>query len=83
MIRAQQDEYPQVDEAWDRSDIATRTRRSVEEKAVPTRAQQLKRLASGEEFDVLVVGGGATGVDGIGPWGGLGLKHPETNMGSG
>lgn len=35
--------------------------RSVEEKAVPTRAQQLKRLASGEEFDVLVVGGGATG----------------------
>ena len=35
--------------------------RSVEEKPVPTRAQQLKRLASGEEFDVLVVGGGATG----------------------
>ena len=28
---------------------------------MPTRAQQLKRLASGEEFDVLVVGGGATG----------------------
>eukprot|EP00438_Fugacium_kawagutii_P013187 Skav230183 [mRNA] locus=scaffold196:169519:170923:- [translate_table: standard] len=35
--------------------------RSVEEKPVPTRAQQLKRLASGEEFDVLVVGGGCTG----------------------
>ena len=44
------------------SDIPDRvTCRSVEEKAVPTRAQQLKRLASGEEFDVLVVGGGATG----------------------
>lgn len=38
-------------------------RRSVEEKPVPTRAQQLKRLASGEEFDVLVVGGGCTGAD--------------------
>ena len=35
--------------------------RTVEEKPIPTRQQQLKRLASGEEFDVLVVGGGATG----------------------
>ena len=43
------------------------TGRSVEEKPVPTRAQQLKRLASGEEFDVLVVGGGATGDTAVGP----------------
>ena len=50
------------DHGGDMSDIPDRvTRRSVEEKAVPTRAQQLKRLASGEEFDVLVVGGGCTG----------------------
>ena len=35
--------------------------RTVEEKPVPTRADQIKRLASGEEFDILVVGGGATG----------------------
>ena len=50
------------DHGGDMSDIPDRvTCRSVEEKAVPTRAQQLKRLASGEEFDVLVVGGGATG----------------------
>eukprot|EP00439_Symbiodinium_sp_Y106_P077655 s2731_g16.t1 len=34
---------------------------TVEEKPVPTRADQIKRLASGEEFDILVVGGGATG----------------------
>jgi len=28
---------------------------------IPTRAEQLKRLKSGETFDILVVGGGATG----------------------
>lgn len=33
----------------------------MEEKPVPTRAQQIERLAAGEEFDILVVGGGATG----------------------
>ena len=33
----------------------------MDEKPVPTRADQIKRLASGEEFDILVVGGGATG----------------------
>ena len=40
--------------------------RTVEEKPVPSRADQIKRLASGEEFDVLVVGGGATGLESSG-----------------
>lgn len=35
--------------------------RSVKEKPIPTRSEQLERMSSGEEFDVIVVGGGATG----------------------
>lgn len=35
--------------------------RTRKEEKVPTRKEQLERLASGEEFDVLVVGGGCTG----------------------
>jgi len=35
--------------------------RSRQEKPVPTRAANLARLQSGEEFDILVVGGGCTG----------------------
>jgi len=35
--------------------------RSVQEKKVPSRQEQIDRLNSGEEFDILVVGGGATG----------------------
>ncbi|CAE8632852.1 unnamed protein product, partial [Polarella glacialis] len=35
--------------------------RSVKETHIPTRGENLKRLASGEVFDILVVGGGATG----------------------
>lgn len=35
--------------------------RSVEERPVPTRTQNLERMRSGEEFDVLVVGGGSVG----------------------
>jgi len=36
-------------------------RRSLDEKKLPTRQEQLDRLGSDEEFDVLVVGGGCTG----------------------
>jgi len=35
--------------------------RSVKEKPIPNRHKNLQRLQSGEEFDILVVGGGATG----------------------
>mmetsp|Transcript_118031 Transcript_118031/g.220556 ORF Transcript_118031/g.220556 Transcript_118031/m.220556 type:complete len:789 (-) Transcript_118031:383-2749(-) len=35
--------------------------RNTKETKVPTRKEQMERLASGEEFDVLVVGGGCTG----------------------
>mmetsp|Transcript_90073 Transcript_90073/g.197264 ORF Transcript_90073/g.197264 Transcript_90073/m.197264 type:complete len:794 (-) Transcript_90073:148-2529(-) len=35
--------------------------RRIEEKPVPARRECIQRLQSGEEFDVLVVGGGATG----------------------
>lgn len=54
--------------------------RSVEEKPVPTRAQQLKRLASGEEFDVLVVGGGCTGAADLGVGYGRGPKGPRAGQ---
>eukprot|EP00927_Polykrikos_kofoidii_P059472 TRINITY_DN54622_c0_g1_i1.p1 TRINITY_DN54622_c0_g1~~TRINITY_DN54622_c0_g1_i1.p1 ORF type:complete len:830 (+),score=102.92 TRINITY_DN54622_c0_g1_i1:57-2546(+) len=36
-------------------------RRRTKEEHVPNRNESLKRLTSGEEFDVLVVGGGSTG----------------------
>jgi len=39
----------------------TRLIKSAKPYGVPTRIENLKRLASGEEFDVLVVGGGCTG----------------------
>jgi glycerol-3-phosphate dehydrogenase len=44
-----------------KAEIAEQTIRSTKEKPVPTRAENLRRMQSGEEFDVLVVGGGATG----------------------
>lgn len=61
---------PQVPSVGVPTFVVPWSRRSVEEKPVPTRAQQLKRLASGEEFDVLVVGGGCTGAAdlGVGSW---------------
>jgi len=43
-----------------RQDIEQKIR-SVKEKKVPTRQEQLDRMQSGEEFDVLVVGGGSVG----------------------
>lgn len=40
---------------------AERLRSTSRELRVPSRADNLKRLAGGEEFDLLVIGGGATG----------------------
>eukprot|EP00929_Paragymnodinium_shiwhaense_P053780 TRINITY_DN26951_c0_g1_i1.p1 TRINITY_DN26951_c0_g1~~TRINITY_DN26951_c0_g1_i1.p1 ORF type:complete len:814 (-),score=193.05 TRINITY_DN26951_c0_g1_i1:297-2738(-) len=42
-------------------DDAEKNRQAAEEKPVPKRRECIERLKSGEVFDVLVVGGGATG----------------------
>lgn len=44
-----------------RAEEALIARKSAKETPVPTRDENLERLGSGEEFDILVVGGGCTG----------------------
>ncbi|CAH8470944.1 unnamed protein product [Heterobilharzia americana] len=57
---------PKVNEARRMKALQSKPKPSKEEierfeRPLPTRDEQLKRMASGETFDVLIIGGGATG----------------------